>query len=50
MATTIKEVGWDMHILRSYGISVCLNAILFGQIVAYKANTEKLFASKKKKE
>ncbi|KAL9180426.1 hypothetical protein ACHAXT_008396 [Thalassiosira profunda] len=50
MATTIKEVGWDMYILRAYGISVCLNAILFGQIVAYKANTEKLFASKKKKE
>lgn len=42
IATTIKEVGWDFHILRSYGTSITLNTILFSQILMYQANnTEK---------
>ena len=39
--TTIKEVGWDMHILRSYGVSIMLNMILFIQIVVYRENTRR---------
>lgn len=52
MATTIKEVGWDFHILRSYGTSVTLNSVLFAQIILYKANTEKFLKDleEKKKE
>ena len=49
VATTIKEVGWDYHILRSYGTSITLNAILFAQILMYKANTEKFLKSLKEK-
>lgn len=49
IVTTIKEVGWDLHILRSYGTSVVLNTILFAQIIMYKANTEKFLASLKGK-
>ncbi|KAL7527843.1 hypothetical protein ACHAWF_002326 [Thalassiosira exigua] len=41
MVTTIKEVGYDFHILRSYGASAFLNSVLLGQILAYKSNTEK---------
>lgn len=41
IATTIKEVGWDFHILRAYGTSVFFNVILFSQILMYKSNTEK---------
>ena len=47
IATTIKEVGWDFHILRSYGTSITLNAILFTQI--YKANTAKFLRELKEK-
>ncbi len=50
--TTIKEVGWDLHILRSYGVSIMLNVILFGQIVLYRENTRKVLEDvriKKKK-
>lgn len=49
IATTIKEVGWDFHILRSYGTSVTLNAILFTQIMMYKSNTEKFLKSLREK-
>ncbi|KAL7496014.1 hypothetical protein ACHAWT_004394, partial [Skeletonema menzelii] len=52
--TTIKEVGWDLHILRSYGVSITLNMILFTQIFVYKENTQKVLddiqQKKKKKE
>lgn len=47
IATTIKEVGWDFHILRAYGISVSLNAILGAQILVYRENTKKLAQKKK---
>mmetsp|Transcript_19205 Transcript_19205/g.40508 ORF Transcript_19205/g.40508 Transcript_19205/m.40508 type:complete len:258 (-) Transcript_19205:199-972(-) len=52
MATTIKEVGWDFHILRSYGVSVFFNTVLCTQIFIYKENTEKFLKSlsEKKKE
>jgi hypothetical protein len=40
IATTIKEIGFDFHILRSYGTSVLLNSILFAQIMMYRSNTE----------
>ena len=40
--TTIKEVGWDMYILRSYGVSIMLNMILFIQIVGYRENTRRV--------
>jgi hypothetical protein len=40
IATTIKEIGFDFHILRSYGTSVLLNLILFAQIMMYRSNTE----------
>ena len=40
IGTTIKEVGWDFHILRAYGVSVTLNSMLFLQLVLYKENTE----------
>lgn len=49
IATTIKEVGWDLHILRSYGISVFLNTMIFSQILVYKANTEKFLKSLQEK-
>lgn len=45
IATTIKEVGWDFHILRSYGVSVTLNFILLGQILSYRANTDTFLKS-----
>ena len=51
VATTIKEVGWDFHILRSYSVSIFLNVVMFTQILMYKENTEKFFkdlAEKKK--
>ena len=48
--TTIKEVGWDLHILRSYGVSITLNVILFMQIVLYGENTKKIFGDLKKKQ
>jgi hypothetical protein len=41
IATTIKEIGFDLHILRSYGTSVLLNSVLFAQIIMYKENTER---------
>ena len=40
IGTTIKEIGFDFHILRSYGTSVLLNAMLFVQIILYRKNTE----------
>jgi hypothetical protein len=40
IGTTIREIGFDFHILRSYGTSVLLNAILFVQILMYRENTE----------
>ena len=40
VGTTIKEIGFDFYILRSYGTSVLLNSILLGQIIMYSANTE----------
>lgn len=49
IATTIKEIGFDFHILRSYGASVTLNAILFAQILMYRATTEKFLGDLKKK-
>lgn len=49
IATTIKEIGFDFHILRSYGASVTLNTILFVQILMYKANTEHFLDDLKKK-
>ena len=39
--TTIKEVGWDWYILRSYSVSIMLNMILFIQIVVYRENTRR---------
>lgn len=45
IGTTIKEVGWDLHILRSYGVSVALNSILFLQLIIYKQNTERFLKS-----
>ena len=41
IATTIKEVGWDFHILRAYATSVTFNTILCAQILMYRANTER---------
>jgi hypothetical protein len=49
IATTIKEVGFDWHILRSYGVSVTLNVVLLMQIVGYRENTEKFLQSLKAK-
>jgi len=49
IATTIKEVGWDFHILRAYGTSITLNTILFTQILLYKANTAKFLKDLKEK-
>lgn len=49
IATTIKEIGFDFHILRSYGASVTLNTILFVQILMYKSNTEHFLDDLKKK-
>ncbi len=49
IATTIREIGFDFHILRSYGASVTLNAILFVQILIYKANTKQFLDDLKKK-
>ena len=40
IATTIKEIGFNFHILRSCGTSVLLNLILFAQIMMYRLNTE----------
>lgn len=50
--TTIKEVGWDVILLASYGISLVLNVILWSQFFFYRANTAKVMASlaEKKKE
>ena len=31
IATTIKEIGFDFHILRLYGTSALLNSILFAR-------------------
>mmetsp|Transcript_17314 Transcript_17314/g.27180 ORF Transcript_17314/g.27180 Transcript_17314/m.27180 type:complete len:96 (-) Transcript_17314:89-376(-) len=45
IATTIKEVGWDFHILRAYGTSVFFNVILCTQIMMYMKNTEKFLKS-----
>jgi len=47
--TTIKEVGWDFHILRSYGVSISLNMILFAQIVMYRENTKRMLDDIKQK-
>jgi len=47
--TTIKEVGWDFHILRSYGVSITLNMILFTQIVMYRENTKRMLDDIKQK-
>jgi hypothetical protein len=49
IGTTIKEVGWDLHILRAYGVSVTLNSMLFMQLILYKENTEIYLQSLKKK-
>lgn len=49
IATTIKEVGFDFHILRSYGVSVALNTVIFTQILMYKTNTERFLESLKEK-
>jgi hypothetical protein len=49
IATTIKEIGFDFHILRSYGASVTLNTILFAQILMYKENTKQFLENLKKK-
>ena len=43
--TTIKEVGWDFHILRSYATSISLNIILFTQIILYRENTSRVLNS-----
>ena len=48
VGTTIKEVGWDFHILRAYGVSVTLNSLMFTQLVVYRDNTEKYLRSLKK--
>ena len=52
IATTIKEVGWDFHILRNYTLSIVLNGILCAQIYSYRANTEEFLKNlrQKKKE
>jgi len=52
IATTIKEVGWDFHILRNYALSIVLNGILCAQIYSYRANTEEFLKNlrQKKKE
>jgi hypothetical protein len=49
IGTTIKEVGWDFHILRAYGVSVALNSMLFAQLIVYKENTKNFFNSLKAK-
>ena len=49
MATTIKEVGWDLYILRGYGMSVMLNSILVSQIMLYKENTTRILEELKLK-
>lgn len=47
--TTIQEVGWDFNILRAYGLSIGLNAVLLAQIVVYRANTDKFLKELKDK-
>jgi hypothetical protein len=49
IGTTIKEVGWDFHILRAYGVSVALNSMLFAQLIVYKENTKNFLNSLKAK-
>lgn len=49
IATTIKEVGWDFHILRAYGISVTLNIMLLAQILMYRENTARFLKVLKEK-
>ena len=49
IGTTIKEVGWDFHILRAYGVSVTLNTVMFTQLMVYKENTVKYLKSLKEK-
>lgn len=49
IGTTIKEVGWDFHILRAYGVSVALNSMLFAQLIVYKENTQNFLNSLKAK-
>jgi hypothetical protein len=48
--TTIKEVGWDFHILRSYATSISLNMILFTQIILYRENTSRVLNSSMKEQ
>ena len=45
IGTTIKEVGWDFHIFRAYGVSVALNSMLFIQLMLYQDNTKKFLKS-----
>lgn len=47
IGTTINEIGFDLHILRSYGTSVLCNSILLGQILLYRTNTEAYLAKLK---
>jgi hypothetical protein len=42
IGTTIQEVGWDLAVLGTYGLSLVLNCICFGQYFYYQTNT-KLF-------
>lgn len=53
--TTIQEVGWDFAVLVTFGLSLVLNIICFGQYFYYQKNTQTFLAdlqtaSKKKKQ
>merc|ERR1712241_288253 len=53
IVTTIGEVGWDVPLLTTYGVSSFCNAILVAQFFIYKKGTKAYLDSlkvKKKKE
>ena len=53
IGTTIQEVGWDFAVLGTFGLSLVLNCICFGQHFYYQTNTKRFLADlqqqKKKK-
>lgn len=42
--TTIQEVGWDFAVLGTFGLSLILNCLCFGQHFYYQSNTQKFLA------
>ena len=44
IGTTIQEVGWDWAVLGTFGLSLVLNCICFGQHFYYQTNTKKFLA------